>query len=1495
MSAAVVILNYNGEALLRQFLPAVVAHTPPAVALCVADNASTDDSWQLLRTHFPQVRLLALDKNYGFAEGYNRALALVDADYFVLLNSDVQVSDNWLTPLIAFLDAHDEVAMVQPKILKYQSTTFEYAGAAGGFLDKYAYPYCRGRLMSTLEEDHNQYDDALEVDWVSGACCVVRAADYRSAGGFDARFFAHHEEIDLCWRLRLRGRRLFCVPTSTIWHIGGATLPASNPQKTYLNFRNNLIMIYKNMSSARLAGTLRARRVLDNIAAIKYLLTGQWASARAVWSARKDFYDKKETFKHDREMIQQTRLLPPAADTQPLSLIYQYFLRHRKKWSALPAIVSLLLLLGIAPTHADDKTRGVGVYPGRVSEAFAPTIIAADSTYRNLSRYHQVIHSSAYDYNLTGQLLTDGLTTTALPPHVSVLVNGAALPKNEREYAFDGNDWNRIVLPGSNATLVIRWEGMTVAVDSIVVNATVAYDAACAGGYDLCLRAGNTVLAHESEETLIGEAWGVEQHSDPNKQRTAETLPVRKVCKGYAFEAQALTALGVDLTMEGAEYWTISDIKFFSDGAPVDTALLPLSHFASAWMSAAGGEQWAYVDLGAAAEIDAVRLYWVSAAPQGRLEVSDDAQTWTAVGVLPTAAQEYSVPLAAQGRYVRVVVNGQDEPYILSEMEVYGRGGTTVVPCAAPAAEDSRLSLNGGAWALLRDYAGADGARFATEDYSPTEWLPATVPATVLSAYVNACAVPEQNYDNNVEYASESYFYSNFFYRRTFRLPATFANKRVFLNLDGVNWKAQVWLNGHKLGRVEGAFMRGKIDITALVAEENVLVIEVERPAHPGTTKEKTYLFPGANGGLLGADNPTFHASVGWDWIPTVRGREIGIWNDVFLTAETDLFLSDPLVSTTLNLPDTLVTMTPTVCYSNLSPDVLRGRLCGWIGNITFEKELTVERGAGEVTFSPEEFPILKNARLQLWWPNGYGAPFLHEAGFCFLDAAGDTLAVVRYQYGARQVTYEDVDTALKIYVNGHRVAPRGGNWGFSEQNLNFRQREYDVAVGYHKDMHFNMIRNWVGQIGDEEFYNACDRNGIMVWQDFWLANPADGPDPSDEALFERNALDYVLKIRQHPSVVLYCGRNEGYPPPTIDASLRQITTAYHPGIAYISSSADDGVSGHGPYNALPAREYFSQQTGLLHSERGMPCIMTAESLQRTLRPAHLWPQGDVWGEHDYTMNGAQKGASFNEMIAARFGEAAAAEQFATWAQLINYEGYRAMFEATSKDRMGLLLWMSHACWPSLSWQCYDYYFCPTGAYYGCRAACEPLHIQYNALSGRIEVVNSGIGERRSLRAQIERYTLGGTRVKKSEVKLRAKEDSTTELVKVSPAEGEVLRLRLYDNKTLISENTYILAEDLSPLEPAAVTMTTGETAASADSLTCCTTITLTNDSGHTAYLLRLQLQDDAGQDVLPVWYSDNFFHLFPYETKDITIRWAREDQLTDGVAVRLTGLNITE
>ncbi len=327
MTTAVVILNWNGKKMLERFLPSVTLQSTGDTEVIIADNGSTDDSLAFVREHYPQLRIIELDKNYGFAGGYNRALEQVEADYYVLLNDDVEVTPNWIEPVIAQMEQHPQTAICQPKLLMYdQRDTFEYAGGAGGFIDKYGYPFCRGRMFTTLEQDRGQYDDPCPIFWASGAAMFVRSSVWKELGGLDDDFFAHMEEIDFCWRAKNAGYEVEYCPHSVVYHVGGGTLPKSNPHKTYLNFRNNMALLYKNLPQSRLAWVMVCRVVLDYVAAFKFLMERKPKEFSAVVQAHRAFYKWMPRLKVKRLRRQQQ--LPVSCIHPRLILVDYYLLRH---------------------------------------------------------------------------------------------------------------------------------------------------------------------------------------------------------------------------------------------------------------------------------------------------------------------------------------------------------------------------------------------------------------------------------------------------------------------------------------------------------------------------------------------------------------------------------------------------------------------------------------------------------------------------------------------------------------------------------------------------------------------------------------------------------------------------------------------------------------------------------------------------------------------------------------------------------------------------------------------------------------------------------------------------------------------------------------------------------------------------------------------------------------------------------------------------------------
>ncbi len=1157
-------------------------------------------------------------------------------------------------------------------------------------------------------------------------------------------------------------------------------------------------------------------------------------------------------------------------------------------------------------------TRGIGVYPGDPDESFAPSLVKGDRSYRNIALERITYQSSCYDYNLTSQLVTDGIIGTQPTAYVDINYHsGTQSGKVERELherLFDGKPDSRIEFRVPDPTVEIVFHGITVQTDRIEIMG--------AGG----VRGEVTVYGSKDGTSWEELGW------DPVSGRWEFS------CAVDLEDPEEYSVFRMDFDVNGADGLSLNTVNFYRDGELLD--VLPSTRFVSAWRSAGAADEWVTVDLGFESEFDKLVFHWLNPAASGEILTSHDNIVWTSVARIGSAADFGEVKLAksARARYVRAAfaASADGRPLELAELEVYGRGGAAAVPKAAPARRGARQDLAGGAWKLRRaSLVQADGVALSGPSYDDGAWMSATVPGTVLASFVNAGAVADPAFADNQFLGSDSYFRSPFWYRDTF--DAHPDSERQFLHFDGINWKADVYLNGVSLGRIDGAFREGEFDVTGILKEgRNDLAVLIHENIHYGAVKEQTAYSSDQNGGIVGADNPTMHATVGWDWIPTVRGRDIGIWDDVYITYKGTVSIADPFVRTVLPLPDTTsADVYAEVTLVNHSARSVEGSLRGAFGDAGFELAQTLAPGESRTV----KVPALHLDHPRLWWPKGYGEQNLYDVSFSFVTD-GKVSDEVSFKSGVRQMDFS-VDgydptpglqkggfessgepERLSLYVNGRRFIGFGGNWGFPEMLLNYRGREYDIAVAYHADMNFTIIRNWVGMTGDKEFYEACDRHGVMIWQDFWLANPWDGPDPYYPGLFEEVAEEYIRRIRNHPSLAIYVGRNEGNPPEEIDAFLAEAVAREHPGMHYIPHSAAGVVSGGGPYRALPPKDYFSLWGhDTFHSERGMPNVMNYEDMVRAFGIENIEPvntmqhPNPIYGLHDYTLGvvpgaaSAQSADSFNGIIAKAFGEPADAKEFAALAQWVNYDGYRAIFEARSEQRRGMILWMSHPAWPSMVWQTYDYYFEPTGAYFGSKKACEPLHILWNPLHDDIEVVNYHAGLRRGLTASCDLVNLDGSVVWNREAPLDIREDETVVCFPLEfPAElTEVyfIRLRLTDAAgTVLSENLYWRGREegnLKALRTVAqaspewkVTRTSNDTEHPFE-------LTVRNDGPVPALMLRLKVMDSGTGDlVLPVLYSDNYFFLMPGESKTVRVKVRKED-CAGRPYLTLSGFNVPE
>jgi hypothetical protein len=1139
--------------------------------------------------------------------------------------------------------------------------------------------------------------------------------------------------------------------------------------------------------------------------------------------------------------------------------------------------------------NGQSYTKGVGVYPGDPKQDFAPAVAPGDQAVRNLALRRPAYQSSAYDYNLTAQLVTDGIKETKRPRWFTVTTSDrGVLAKPEREHPVDHNQYTRVTITGPSRWIQVELAGgeSALEVDRI--------DILSGGG-------GRGAPAGDAPSYVVSGSNDGKTWLELGRSVAASLAPV-----SVKFQAPSRNRF-FRVTQEGSgTSWGVGELAFYDRDSRVEVG--GPYQFSSAWKSAGSGEEWVYVDLGAVSAVERVVLSWIARAAEGAIQISSDAKSWKTVQALPSAGgQTDDLKLAqpASGRYVRVLMTKPATPdgYILSEMEVYGRGGVVAQPHAAAAADaDGRLPLSGGGWRIERDsLVAADGAALSKPGFDDKSWLVATVPATVVSSFWNAGALPDPNYGDNQLAISDSFFYADFWYRDEFVAPPVPAGRKLWLNFRGINWKAEVFLNGAAVGHIEGGFMRGQFDVTALVkpGARNAIAVRIRKNATPGSIKEKTWEAPDLNGGPLGADNPTYHATAGWDWIPSVRGRDIGIWSDIYLEQTGAVTIENPFVSTSLPRPDTSraeVTVQATLRNTGTAP--VSGVFRGQFGDVRFQAPATVPAGASATV---QQKLTLQNPKL--WWPTGYGEPNLYAVSLSFETVGLKVSDTKRFQTGVRQVTYTvEGNDALKIFINGRRFIGRGGNWGFPEVLLRYRAREYDTAVKLHRDMNFTMIRNWVGQTGDDEFFEACDKYGVMVWQDFWLANPVDGPNPDDADLFLANARDFILRLRNHPSIAIWVGRNEGDPPPRIEQGLESLVAELHPGMRYIPNSANRGVSGGGPYRTVPPKQYFqTRATTKLHSELGMPNIVTLDSLKQMMPEEAMWPQGDVWGMHDFTKSGAQGGSAWLDMIEKNYGGATNAADWVELSQFLNYDGYRAIFEAQSKNRMGVLLWMSHPCWPSFVWQTYDYYFEPSAGYFGSKKGSEPLHVQWNPLTDNVEVVNYSAGDVGGLTASVEILNLDGARKWSKTATLASKEDSVETPIKIEYPDGltpvHFLRLRLTRGTAVVSDNFYLRGlEDgnfraIRTLPKAAVEAATKVTRQGSRWVL---TTDLHNASAAPALMLRVKAaREKSGDRILPALYSDNYVALMPGERRTVTTELEDADTRGERPRIELEGFNL--
>ena len=629
--------------------------------------------------------------------------------------------------------------------------------------------------------------------------------------------------------------------------------------------------------------------------------------------------------------------------------------------------------------------------------------------------------------------------------------------------------------------------------------------------------------------------------------------------------------------------------------------------------------------------------------------------------------------------------------------------------------------------------------------------VPAIVPGCVFASYVAAGVEADPNFGDNAYRTDKSRYDRNFRYTGLFPTPPVGEGRTLWLRFEGVNRKGTVRLNGHQLGHLDGFMQPGDYDITRLVAPdgENRLEIEVEWVGYP----------------VPNFRSPTYISSAGWDWMPYAPGLLSGITDDVYLSLSGDVRLIEPWVRT--KVPDREHAKVELLTdVENRSDKACEGVLRGEIrpGGIAFSHPVRLEAGERRtIRLTEREVPGLAVEHPQLWWPNGMGDPALYTCRLAF-ETDGRQSDARTVTFGIREYGYEWRDGIFRLKINGEPVYVKGGNWGMSEWLLRCRGEEYDTRVALHRHMHFNMIRNWIGSTTDEEFYDACDRHGIMVWDDFWLNSHPNLP--HDLEAFQQNAVEKIKRLRNHPSIAVWCGDNEGVPLAPLNEWLREDVKAFDGGDRwYQPISREYGFSGSGPWvNAHPIWYFTAHPLGYgehkldgwgFRTEIGSAVFTNYESYKKFMPEPERWPASPGMLDKHFFGNSAgnARPTRYFAAVEYNYGKAAGAEDFCRKAQLLNIEVNKAMYEGWQhhlwNDASGIQTWMSQSAYPSFVWQTYDYYYDLNGAYWGVRKACEPLHIQWSYADNTVKVVNASGEAYNGLRATAAVYNMDGSEVKR--------------------------------------------------------------------------------------------------------------------------------------------------
>lgn len=831
----------------------------------------------------------------------------------------------------------------------------------------------------------------------------------------------------------------------------------------------------------------------------------------------------------------------------------------------------------------------------------------------------------------------------------------------------------------------------------------------------------------------------------------------------------------------------------------------------------------------------------------------------------------------------------------------------TILLGAAPSTLPQPLVLSSG-WEL-QDVAKVPqaGAEVASPHFKTKGWYAATVPGTVLTTLVNDHVYPEPLYgeNNRPESIPDSLCRTSYWYRAEIKIPKEYDGKHIWLNFDGINYSSTIWVNGTQVGTTRGAFIRGRFDISANVVagKKAILAVLVAPQPHPGEPHEHTLRAGmGLNGGITAIDGPTFLSTIGWDWLPAIRDRDTGIWQKVYLSATGSVLVKDPLVTTDLPLPridssDVGVQATVENVTDQPQKGVLKGTIDGPMDkdlsagtptSVSFEQPVEIAAHSSQkVTFDKTTTPALHMEHPRLWWPNGYGPQNLYILHLSFeQDAASSDAQDVTF--GVRKITYSVPDSEnLTISVNGARVFIRGGNWGLDEGLKRIPRARLDAEIHMHQIAHLNLIRNWVGQSTGEDFYELCDKYGILIWDEFFQPNPSDGPDPTDLDTYMANVRDKILRYRNHPAIAVWCARNEGFPPKEIDDRLRVLMAELEPTRRYQpSSTSGAGVRSHGPYNWRTPREFYKVTDDFFKTETGSMSVPTLESIKGMMPPKDWEKITDDWAEHDFA-KGAQHGNEYPAIVASRYGQVRNLADFVRKAQLMNYEAYRAMYEGRNAQLFhpttAIITWMSHPAQPSFVWQLYHYDMEPNASLFAVRSAGEMVHIQFNEANGQLQVINNLPDPFDGGAAHVAIYNLDGSVAYQHDWPVSAPAATALNLGPVEfPAQLSDVHFIKADLKDasgkLVSTSFYWRAapehqDDLTDLNKLPAVTLQSEIARKDADGKAVITVTLKNTSSNIALMTHVQLRrKKSGDRVLPVFYDGNYVSLVPNEQRTITL-----------------------